>query len=92
MIRTFTEMLDKRIKPNQQWTGLIYPILLTDNNKLVHSGPIVTPRDAGKSTTELMAYINMKLKAKHNRKYPELHIGNNLKIYQRHIFDNKACI
>ena len=26
MIRTFREMLDKRIKPNQQWTDLIYLI------------------------------------------------------------------
>ena len=26
MIRTFMEMLDKRIKPDQQWTELIYPI------------------------------------------------------------------
>ncbi len=36
MIRTFKDMLDKRIKPGMQWTELIYPILLTYNNKLLH--------------------------------------------------------
>ena len=35
-----------------------------------------------------MTYINMKMKAKHNRRYPELHVGDNVKIYQnKQIFD-----
>ena len=29
MIKSFREMLDKRIKPNQQWTDVIYQISLT---------------------------------------------------------------
>ena len=52
MIRTFREMLDKRIKPGQDWTGLIYPILLTYNYKLVHSATEFTPNDARKETNE----------------------------------------
>ena len=29
MIKSFREMLDKRIKPNQQWAEVIYQMLLT---------------------------------------------------------------
>ena len=29
MIKLFREMFDKRIKPNQQWTEVIYQMLLT---------------------------------------------------------------
>ena len=36
MIRTFRDLLDKRINPDEQWADLIFPILLTYNNKLVH--------------------------------------------------------
>ena len=35
-----------------------------------------------------MTYINMKMKAKHNRRYPELHVGDNVNIYQKkNLFD-----
>ena len=60
MIKTFREMLDKRTKPDQEWTDLIYPILVTVN-KLVHSATEFTPSDATKPMNELMEYINMKL-------------------------------
>ena len=48
MIRTFKYMLDKRIKPGMQWTDLIYPILLTYINKLIHSAIQQTPNNARK--------------------------------------------
>ena len=83
MIRTFREMLDKRITPGEDRTGLIYPILLTYNNKLVHAATEFTPNDARKETNELMTYINMKMKAKHNRRYPELHFRDHVQIYQK---------
>ena len=67
-IRTFRDMLDKRIKPNQQWTDLIYPILLTSNKRFVHSATEYTPDDAKQPFNELMTYTHRKLKAKHNRR------------------------
>ena len=79
-IKTFREMLYNKIKLDQQWTDLIYPIL-TDNNKLAHLTTEFTPNDARKETNELMTYINMKMAAKHNRRYPELHVGDNVHIY-----------
>ena len=66
----FLSMLDKRIKPGQQWTELIYPILLTYNNKLVHSDTEMTPKEGSKQVYELQVFVNLKLKAKHSRKYP----------------------
>ncbi|MFM7981996.1 MAG: hypothetical protein ACKPKO_22025 [Candidatus Fonsibacter sp.] len=46
-------MLDKRIKPGLQWIGLIYPILLTYNNKLIHSTTQQTPNNARKEENKL---------------------------------------
>ena len=40
---------------------------------------------------ELMTYIKMKLKAKRNRRHPQLRVGDNEHIYQkRKIFDKRA--
>ena len=50
----------------------IYPILLTYNNKMVHSSTGLTPNEARKPQNELTAYLNMTLKAKHIIKYPEI--------------------
>ena len=57
-------MLGKRIKPNMQWTDVIYPILLISNRKLAHSSFGLTPNDARKPSNEFDAYIHMNLKSK----------------------------
>ena len=61
MVRTFKEKLDKQIKPDKQWTDLIYPIVLTYTHKLVHSTAEFTPNDARKESNEVMTYINMNM-------------------------------
>ena len=76
MIRTCREMLDKRIKPDEQWTDLIYSILLTFTHEFVHSTTELTPNAAGKESNEVMTHINMNMKAQHNRRRPELHVGD----------------
>ena len=76
-------MLDKTTKPNQQWHDLIYQIILTYNNNLIHFATEFTPSDAKKPSNELMTYINMKVKAKHNRRYLDIHIGDNVNIDQK---------
>ena len=57
-------MLDARIKPGQQWTEWIQPILLTYNNKLDHAATGLTPKEASEQDHELDVYVNQKLKAK----------------------------
>ena len=82
-IGTFKSMLDRRIKPGQNWTQLIYPILLTYNNKLIHSATEMTPKVATKPENELNANVNIKLKAKHSRRYPVLSVGDKVHIYTK---------
>ena len=58
-----------------------YLILLTYNNKLVHSATDMTPKKAAKPENELNSYVNMKLKAKHSRRYSRLAVGDKVHIY-----------
>ena len=86
-IRTFKSMLYKRIEaskdPNPQWHDFIYPILLTYNNKLVHSTTGMTPSQAEKPDNQLTAKLTMDMKAKRDRKYPEIDVGDRVKIYKK---------
>ena len=61
-IKISKSIIDNRNKPNMQWTDLIYPILLTYNNK--SSFIERTPHEARKPANGLTTYMNMKLKAK----------------------------
>ena len=42
-----------------QWTDPIYPILLNNNHKIVHSLFGLTPNDASMPSTACDAYINV---------------------------------
>ena len=87
-IRTFKDMLDKRIRANQQWTQHIYSIILTYNNKLVHASTGYTPNDARKPDNELDVYLNLKIEAKYVRSYQELLVGDKVYIYtEKALFD-----
>ena len=61
----------------------IYPILLTYNNKLVHSATGLTPKEARDPSNELEADVNMQLQATRNIKYPELKVGDTVYIYMK---------
>ena len=62
---------------------MICPILFTSNNKLVHSATEMTPKEASKEDDELDVYVNLKLKAKHSRKYPAITVGDKVHIYAK---------
>ena len=77
-IRTFKLMLRQRIngdikqgKDNIQWHDYIFPIMLTYNNKHEHTATKMTPSEAAKEDNAFDAKLNMLLKAKRNRKYPD---------------------
>jgi hypothetical protein len=89
-IRTYKAMLYKRIdsiKENNvgdpQWTDYNYNVLLTYNNKLIHSSTKMTPKDAAKQTNEVDVKTNLELRAKRNRKYPSLNIGDQVEIARK---------
>jgi hypothetical protein len=83
-------MLYKRIDGSKetkvedpQWTDYNYHVLLTYNNKLVHSSTKMTPLNAIKKTNEVDVKTNLELRAKKNRKYPALNIGDQVKIARK---------
>ena len=88
LIRTFKDMLDKRIRANEQWNQHIYAIMLTYSCKLIQSYTGYTPYEARTPVNELDMYLNLKIKAKYGRTYPELLVEDEVYIYtKRKLFD-----
>ena len=89
-IRSFKDMLFKRVeadgkkgKANIQWTDYIFEILLTYNNKNVHSATKFTPSEAKKPENEFEVKLNISLQAKKSRVYPEIEVGDSVKIMRK---------
>ena len=85
-------MLGKKIKDGQQWVDLILPILLTYNNKLVHSSTGLTPKEARLPSNELTTYVNISLPTKHNNNYPEIKVVDKFHIYTKRTNMHKSHI
>ena len=89
-IRTFKDMLYKRVeadekkgKSNIQWTDYIHEILLTYNNRMIHSATKFTPKEARKPSNELSVRLNIASSGKRNRIYPDLDKGDEVKIFRK---------
>ena len=59
---------------------------------MVHSSTGLTPNDARKPQNELPVYLNMTLKAKHSRKYPDINIGDKVFIYMKRKANQKSHV
>ena len=95
-IRTYKDMLYKRVeadekrgKENIQWIGYNLEILLTYNDKMIHSSIKMTPKQATKQKDNLKAKVNMTLQATKTRKYPEISTGDKVKIYRKKAITEK---
>jgi hypothetical protein len=91
-IRTIKDMIHKRMKnsENDQWTDHIGYVLLTYNHKMINRTTHMTPYDARKPKNELEVKQHIVLKAKHNRLYPDINIGDKVKIYvKKKTFDKE---
>ena len=89
-IRTFKDKLFKRIeadenkgKENIQWIDYILEIMLTYNNKDIHSSTGQTPNEARKKKNEYKSVVNISMKAKKEKIYPELRVGDKVKILRK---------
>lgn len=88
-IRTIKSMIYKRIEAAEKknnkvtWHELLYPVLLTYNKRMVHSATKFTPFEATKPSNKIDVKINLLMKVKHQRKYPELEIGDKVKVYKK---------
>ena len=95
-IRTYKDMLYKRVetdekrrKENIQWIDYNLKILLTYNDKMVHSAIKMTPKQATKQKGNLKAKVNMTLQATRTRKYPEISTAHKVKIYRKKTITEK---
>ena len=93
-IRTFKDMLETRMENNPEekpWTDFIYPILLTYNHKMKSSITKFTPHEAKQTDNHMDVKINLELHAKKKRKYPDINVGDSVRVYQKKkIFDKEG--
>ena len=84
-IRTFKDMLYKRIEaskePNPQWVKTMNEVLVTYNYGKEHAATKMTPDEARKPSNRLKAKLSMEMRAKHTRKYPDLSVGDYVRVY-----------
>ena len=66
-----------------QWVDLVFEILLTYNNKLVHRTTGMTPYNARKEENELNVWMNTVINSSRNRRYPNLEKGDKVKILRK---------
>ena len=95
-IKTYKDMLFKRVeadekaeKQNIQWTDYNLEIMLTYNDKMKHSATGMTPNQARKYKNEFRAMLNVASKAKKEKIYPELFVGDKVKIMRKKAITEK---
>ena len=95
-IRTYKDMVFKRVeadekkgKANIQWVDYNLEIMLTYNDKMKHSATGMTPNQARKEKNEFRAMINVASKAKKEKIYPELFVGDKVKIMRKKAITEK---
>lgn len=83
-IRTIKDMIYKRIEhTKKEWFEVLYPVLLTYNKKMVHSVTKHTPEHALRPSNTAIIKFNLELKSRHSRKYPEIEIGDTVRIFKK---------
>jgi Integrase core domain len=89
-IRTIKAMLYSRIESAKErdnevkrWVDVLYPVLLTYNHIDKHSATKMTPDEARKPQNHLQTKINLELKRVHSRVYPDVHVGDYVRIYKK---------
>ena len=89
-IRTFKNMIYKRLEApkneGKQWFDLLDQVLVTYNRQRVHSPTQMTPHEARQNNNQQSVKFNLELKRQHGRKYPEISVGDIVKVYKK----NKA--
>ena len=83
-IRTLKDMINKRIKNNDKsWKEVIFESLLSYNNKEVHSIMGMTPSKAKLKENTLQVKLNLELHRVSKRKYPDINVGDEVKLYKK---------
>ena len=61
----------------------MFEIMITYNNKMVHSATVSTPKEAKEPENELKVKASIAINATKTRKYPELEKGDKVKIFKK---------
>ena len=75
--------------PNLQWHTLIPEILKVYNNKNIHTATGKTPAEATKPSHEADVKTSMELRAKRGRKYPDIEVGDRVRVIRKKILGDK---
>ena len=89
-IRTIKAMIEKRLetatkRDNQpkRWVDVLNQVLITYNFKNKHSATKMTPKEAMKPSNTLQVKTNLEMQRKHTRIYPDINVGDYVKIYNK---------
>ena len=76
--------LQKKTNTNYPWFDVVLNnILDVYNNKDVHRSIQMTPAEARRPKNEAIVKANLQMRATHNRKYPELKVGDKVKVFRK---------
>ena len=89
-IRTMKAMIYRRIESAKardnevkRWVDVLYPVLTTYNHIDKHHTIKMTPDEARKPQNQLQVKINLELKRVHSRVYPDIHVGDYVRIRKK---------
>ena len=83
-IRTVKDLIYRRIEhTGADWVTKISEVLHTYNHKMVHTVSKFTPVDARKPGNLAQVKFNLELRAKKQRTYPDLEVGDYVKIFHK---------
>ena len=86
-IRTIKDMLFKRMEHLKtdidEWQTILPPVLIQYNTRMIHSAIGMTPADAKLPRNESLVKARLEIKRISTRKYPDVEVGNSVKVYQK---------
>ena len=84
-IRTIKDLLYRRIDNSgeTQWTAVLPHALTVYNYKMKHRTTTFTPADDRQTKNQLDVKLNMELHRVNKRKYPDINVGDTIRIYKK---------
>ena len=83
-IRTLKNGINNRIEgTDKTWKDVLFEVLLTYNNKDVHNSTGSTPAEAKLDKNRLQTKMNLELHRISKRKYPNVEVGDKVKLYKK---------
>ena len=83
-IRSLKDKIHKRTEnTDKTWKDVLFEVLLTYNNKDIHSSTGMTPAEARLDKNRLQTKLNLELHRISKRKYANIEVGDKVKLYKK---------